>query len=188
MYYDDLNYARQRLTSTFIRTKKKTPIYVSSIDLNGNDPWCYFLDMETEIPDSINLYDVDISPVPLGYMNYDGIATYLTRKPERCSKQGLTERTIHAEGRANWLGIPFKSLAKTINNEYPSIEEALDTISKRGRSCAWHRCFAVSKNGLEYKGKTVGTVSKIGISLDKNYHYLTEFLHEALAENRLKVL
>jgi hypothetical protein len=104
---------------------------------------------------------------PLGYVNSNGKATYLTRIPDRKQRQGLTLDIITT--RPKMLpGYSFEQSFYTqgyidcVLNKYPTLDEALALLEKgKAEAVAISRSTALSflgRNvvGLNYKGRQVG--------------------------------
>jgi len=85
---------------------------------------------------------IDISSVPLGYVNIDQsdykLAVYLKREGRRQFKQGvelghLTQTPLrNGMGQLHWQHLKCKGLVDCILGKYPSFEQAVNNISKRG--------------------------------------------------------
>lgn len=187
MIYDNVQYAADRLSDTVIRYKGKT-VYLSHKGM-----WNYVaLDLATRGSCDIDIRDkdVDISPLPLGYVNYQVNAYYVQRKPERRWKQGLSPTSVvfHRKGILGGADLVIsKEFSDCVNNIYPSVG---DTVNKlvvgEAASIAFSRdfCLVCNERGrdliLEYKGVTVGTCNGEAFRLNIKYSYLKEALEEAL--------
>lgn len=100
---------------------------------------------------------------PLGYVNHNGYAYYLSRIPNRYQYYGLSPDSIHWEPRpSDHYGIVFSSgFVDMINRRYPSLDDAETQL------IAGHKSFAISTDvaierikgrtlQLLFKGKPVG--------------------------------
>lgn len=194
MKYDNVDYARERLSNTVVRIKKQV------VYLSHHDGWSYrATDISTRKNQIVDIrkIEIDIKPIPLGYINFQGSAYYASRRPVRRWKQGLSEDAISfnyvdADGKVldpHMRGvISSKNLADCVNNIYPTLKEAyLKVYSGKCAGVAFSRVFAIShssnKNNpcvLLYKGAVVGVVNYKGINLDSRYYFLKELLEEVL--------
>jgi hypothetical protein len=159
----DRDDVRQRLGGTVCRYKNK-PVYIIDTryphmvavqhlgDMGGDYEW---IDYRTP--------DFDYKSPPLGYMNLQGKAYYLSRLPWRdIQKQGLTQEAIESKPdlRRGWF--PSAALGKCILGEHPNLQEALEQIINQGHeSVAIHRHIAVGQVsgqnlGVFYRGRLVG--------------------------------
>lgn len=77
--------------------------------------------------------DFDYKTMPLGYMNYNVGAYYLTRMPERRSNQGLNERCVDIVSHSqNFIGgeiIFTEAMYDCVMGKYPKLEKAIKDIS-----------------------------------------------------------
>lgn len=187
-YGKDFDYARTRLVDSVVTLKKDgTPVYVLSVDAgNGTTVVMNCLNKEMYV----NLDDLDLSPVKLGYANHDSGVCYLQRRPERRYRQGLRSSALYDKlGRGN-VRILGKTLARCIRGIYPTLDSCIDSIENREVSeIAFCRDFCVGnklKDGytLKYKGRNIGTIDiqdGMPIYHIANKHiYLKESLEEAL--------
>jgi len=91
--------------------------------------------------------DVDISSIPLGYVNHNGKAHYLERHPFRKNAQGASPSNIVNAGDYNVFY--SDSMDVLINNNYPSFMDALSKIEEdEVESIAFSRIFALKRNDL----------------------------------------
>ena len=187
MYYDDLDYASKRLRGTLVRTKQGIPILIHTVSLSDNNVmYCTIESMVTGDMSEIRLCDIDLTPVPLGYVNLSPtFCAFTCRKPMRVDyKQGLS-RTSFVSYETAASNIPFKSLLKTIMNEYPSYHKCLKVLesSKDQLSQAFSRDFSLVKEDeffVNYRGKRVGKVVRGIIILNNNKKFLQEHLDEVV--------
>lgn len=192
MYGNDYAYAETRIQGTILRVAKGgEPVYVHHVLPNGH---CLVVHIDQDFNDpgnviQVNLDDLDLRPVPLGYVNCAGDATYLMRIPLRRDwKQGLRRENCWSSGRS--LGdIPMKDVKNCIMGRYPSFRKAVKDVRvgvSRGRkkTIAWHRHWAVNTDGsVFYKNhEPVGVVDfETGkVSLHPSYSYLKEALQETV--------
>ena len=186
--YNDRVYAQGRLINTIIRTNKQRPVVVKKIPIVGE---CVVEDLKSGRMSSIEYESLDMSPVPLGFMNYDGEGIFAARKPMRRDwRQGLRSHNIMLYnkriGMLNLTDDMSKALADTIMNKYPTLEFCVDKIKNGYGSLAFCRGFSVAKGGiLYYKGEfEVGKVENYKPVLHPKYVYLDRVLNEGLNNGR----
>ncbi len=182
MYGKDYAYADTRLRGTTVR-KIDGGIPVLCEGINGRGE-CGLFNFETNAREVLHLDALDLTPVPLGFVNYRARAVYLARVPLRAGprNQGLraeNSTTFHGQGYP-----PMGAVSKTIINSFPSFANAFTASSKnKDSSCAWHRHWAVGAGSiLLYKAQgPVGTINKDKHFVLKNdFQYLNEYLTEVL--------
>lgn len=134
--------------------------------------------------------NLDIRPVPLGYVNLSSRAMYVSRIPRRKYKQGLNDQNILLKGymldgvRVTDL-LRSKNLCRCINDEYPSLSDAIKHAEEH-ESCAFSRKFAVRNEeelgvlSLQYRGSAVGIVMHGELQLNSSNQYLREELEAVL--------
>lgn len=181
--YQDLAYSQNRLLGTIVRAKD-VPVMVREITEEK-----YIC---TDLTKNTNMVcpheDIDLTPVPLGYVNYGGVASYLARVPKRRDwKQGLRKENTITIGNGYGLGkINLKELAKTIIGKYPTFKQILKTLSKnedkKVKSLAFSREFAVDKDfTLWYRGEyAVGTVEDGEPKLLPEFDWVRDTLVEVM--------
>ncbi len=166
--YWDAHSVEMRLDETICLYQGK-PVYVQ-VDRDrlgdGHTLKAYKLDGRMRNPTRVDYRteDFDYRAFPLGYMNSDRNAYYLTRVPARQQKQGLERRQLrgipelpHMEG---WFY--GRDMEDCILGRYPSVPEALEKLDTYAvESIAVSRNVAIrmrSTGGtkLLYKGRTIG--------------------------------
>lgn len=180
MYFDDIEYAKKRLEGTLVRKSNGNPFHIATVELVGGQTFCIGSDFATGQSESVNLREIDLTPVPLGFVNLPGgNAVFTCRKPMRRDwKQGLSPNSIvvyGGEGRLN----NFKPLIQPILKQYPNFATAVTNLSKR-KSCAFSRDFAVERSdtgiSLKYRKYVVGSIDNGRPVLDPNYFFLDQHL------------
>lgn len=173
MYGEDYQYASSRLDGTVVR-HNGLPVIVHSINHRTGET--VLMPLAGGEHYVTHARELDCTPVPLGYVNYRGVAIYCQRIPARRYRQGLSDITLSCvkNGGARVEPIPLTALNHCIVNDYPPYVEAI----KSALVVAWHRDWASSINKLYYKGGCVGTTVKGLPVLGKEYIYLTEALSE----------
>ncbi len=117
----------------------------------------------------------DFKPVSTGYVNIMDYSFYITRIPRRQYKQGLHHENIkigyncpYDDQRQSTAfervkSLRCKPLYNTINNVYPSLQQALELLEDECVDVAFDRQFSVDKGGrVYYKTRYVGDVDKAG--------------------------
>lgn len=170
-YSGEYDYASTRLDHTFVLHEGKL-VYIQHVEGNGNAFLCDVDGNEFVVP----VTDLDVSPPQLGYVNYNGSIYYVIRKPMRRDwRQGMRENNLvemlYGED------IPIWSLQPTISNDYPTVEEVLES------GCgAFSRDWAIKNDRLYYRTNRVGSIGKgKGIKLMEKFRHLIESLSEAIA-------
>ncbi|MNX61467.1 hypothetical protein D3C86_924010 [compost metagenome] len=180
MYGTDHDYANSRLVETIVRLESE-PVYVWGVRVGMKVDYSTLTEMDAM--KRCDLEELNLKPVPLGYCNYNKYACYLTRMPMRRDwRQGLRRGNFTSLSGADANRIPYEALRQCILGEYPTFEAALEA-SKKVKSIAWHRHWAVDNNGqILHKGgqRPVGTVTNGKIVLLSKYQYLKEALEESL--------
>jgi hypothetical protein len=182
--YDEVNYAITRLPGTVVRLGKR-PVTIMEISSTGLVVFCY-LDGAGKV-ESCKLNDLDINPVPLGYVNKPDNSYYAVRMPMRNDwKQGLRDVNIRTSDGAKILNyVNWKHIAKTIQGEFTPYKGCLNMVQKgTAVKQAFGRNFALVQNELEpetpylfFKGvKKVGMVLNKKPALEDKFHWLGEML------------
>jgi len=184
--YTEVGYASERLVGTLVRHAGKA-VKVNVIDITGATDITYLSAGRREIT---TLAKLDITPVPLGFCNFQGQAVYLSRSPVRQDwKQGLRPKTLRVSGEFfRSEDINFKAIGKTVDNEYPTFKDTVEHLNKKGgdiHALAWCREFSLDiEMNIYYKvfGR-VGTILDVKdrrFTLDAQYGWVMEALEEAL--------
>lgn len=136
--------------------------------------------------------DLDISSLPLGYLNVGDFTAYITRIPYRKQKQGISSdntswwpETFTSVHISFWSAIMSKNFCNTVFNIYPNAEQALKALSKKASSVysiAIHRKFALVKDELgiikiKHMTKPIGWIppgEKKGFLTEENYNPIFE--------------
>lgn len=177
--------ANMRLSRTIIR-KAGIPIYVSEFTSPTDFRYYELLNREQGHTEEASLTDedVDIKPVPLGYVNFQGQSHYLSRQPRRRYKQGLDVESLHAgrHCRDRRQVLFSQSFIDTVMGNWPSFEECHQAVNRFSlTSLAFDREWAVGMEGrLLYKGDKVGSIGEGVPSLKEQRFYLRESLEEAM--------
>jgi len=171
---DDLAYAQNRLVGTLIRYKDEV---VSVRDVmygkNKADP-LRIVGVRVLKGDAINkpLPEFDLTPIKLGFVNFDGGVAYISRKAMREDwRQGfrLHQMAVHYQSDDLFIGdISGEKIAKTVENKYPIIEEIFDGVGNVTQ--AWCKSFATNPAGeILHRG-----FGKVGNFIGKTKEYLLD--------------
>lgn len=165
--YDEPMYAADRLVNTIVR-HKGLAVKVMAIDPEGN---CGVKLLSSGRNVLCKLAELDITPVPLGYVNFNARTTYLSRCPVRRDwKQGLRPNTMRCTGgEFGAEEIPNKVLAQAVENDYPTLAAAFDLVDRGTvHSVAFCRDFALFP-GREIQYKGVLNIGNFVDTKDKRY-------------------
>lgn len=185
MFFDNHRDATMRLEGTIIQYGGKAAIVegvredLKLVLLRFSDGKHYEVDQRDPL--------VRLVAPPLGYVNTPRKAMYAMRKPARMWKQGLPVRAIAYKGRGLPGGPGMDLLARCLDNNYPTLEQALGMFKSTNPfkpdipdSVAFHRSWAVSRDGgLLYKETRVGEIGDAPM-LDDKYVWLAECLKETI--------
>lgn len=188
-YNGDNNYAESRIRGTVLKTVYNTVVLVDSLDYDEGRFNCRNL-ISGEYS-YLDLDELDMDPVELGFINGRFSTNYHTRMPARHYKQGLTSYTFQ-EGfvdDAVWSSV---TMAKCILGIYPKLIDCVESVfcgeaSSRGFS----RNFSVSSIGgdrlLTFRGNIVGEAlfntdnGLLQTRLSKKHNFLQEMLEHETA-------
>lgn len=183
-YSNDAGYADTRLRGTIVK-HRDSPVYVESVDSEGRHAVATVFTLSSELRERqrVRVDDLDLTPFELGYLNYSGMACYLSRQPVRRDwRQGLRSQNMISYTGTHAHDIPNHALNPLLTNNFPSFRECMDRIAAGDSSASWNRNWAVdSEMNLLYKwGQVVGMVTTDGPQLNESSQYLREQLEESL--------
>lgn len=187
MYEDDLDYATRRLNNTLVRLANGDPFYISRTFLDDRGVMYHSGTNLTQGESQQVLHsDLNLEPVPLGFINTSSDMVYVARKPMRRDwKQGLSHNSMVTYGRLRPDEVNMKLLVQPILQQYPSFARALSSLQGKKQSVAFSRDFGVSKRGEEialvYRQHRVGSVVNGEPVLDPGKIFLLQHLQEAVA-------
>lgn len=186
-FFND-DHASLRLKGTVVRVGNSPIWIVNATRLNVK---YFFLEDINTRTSTISCSELNLKPVPLGFVNDNNCCYYSYRVPVQRYKQGLSDENFKTFFRNKSLSSCLLWLDKTIKNIYPSIEEAL-TISryiksdgKKYPTCAFHRHFALNKDGFIFYKKTfIGRfIHEKEFILESDESCLNELLKEVVDAN-----
>lgn len=176
-----------RLVESLIRYRGQ-PAYVTEVD--GTTLVLHMTRQNEMVLVRLPDAQVDVRPVPLGYVNGNTKCWFVTRKPERRYKQGLTARSMSITGPEMSMHISrfltCVGFAKAVLGEYPDYRNALRSVRRRQGSKAFSRRFALSWDKelgealLCHRSKRVGQVQDGRPVLSERNQYLQEELESVL--------
>jgi hypothetical protein len=205
--YESVNDANMRLGNTIVLYDGK-PVYIREVGAlgegegaNGDIYRVYIKNLPISPTDRgayerkfISSKKFDLAPFPMGFMNLNEHAVYLSRAPKKQQKQGLSEGTLSAVTVGDPLGqqrIRFadllnkKEFADCISGNYPNVREATRLIEAGAQSVAFSRCFAMARDTalpeliyLYHKKDKVGFIMDGAFKLSAKGRCLRESLQE----------
>lgn len=184
---DEVEYAETRLVDTVVLCNS-IPVKILGF-LHSKTPQVVVSDIRTSIETSVPMSSIDLSPIPLGYINYKGRLNYVARVPVRGDyRQGLRYSNMTSICGIDVREIPWQVICNTITNQYPTIDNVVAFMQKKGPQ-AWHRDWGIENNfDLIYKGLEVAGSVDVNkgnlLSLHSDYEFLQESLVEAIEEAR----
>lgn len=187
MYEDDLEYASRRLNNTLVRLANGDPFYVGRTYLDDQSAmWHSGTNLNVGNTQHVLHVDLNLEPVPLGFVNTTSDMVYVARKPMRRDwKQGLSHNSMVAYGKLRPDEVNMKLLVQPIMQKYPSFTRALEVIKGKKNSIAFSRDFGLMKKGddllLCYRQHQVGVVRDGQPTLNPDKTFLQQHLMEAVA-------
>lgn len=185
MYYDDIEYASRRLTSTLVRKANGAPFYVIAVTKIKSDTICSGSNTLTNSIEDVNLREIDLTPVPLGFVNYEGQMGYACRRPMRKDwKQGLSQTSLNVYG-IDKRRLNLVSLSDTVLGKYPTLKDSIEHVKlTRGAAMAFSRDFGLTNSGKEieliYRKYPVGKLVDQTLVLNPDKFFLEQHLTEAM--------
>lgn len=180
MYGDDWQYADSRLNNTIVRYEGKG-VFVNKVMKKG----ALITSLRGGDGNVVNLDDLDLTPVKLGFANIGNAISYLTRMPMRRDwRQGLRVGNFTSVYGTPADLVNYNALADTIEGIYPTLQECVDSPARVLR--AWCREWAVGNSKLKnnrpliYKNLIVGCVRDGNPELSGEFMFLREALQEVL--------
>ena len=188
-YENDWEYASAKLGGSIVRYEGY-PVWVVDV----NDEYVCL----DKIPSNggtfkVQLCDLDLTPLPLGFVNGDNTCSYIQRVPKRNDwKQGVRAANLMGLSSSSVnLNINSVDFVNTVLNKFPSIENCMEYIEcGECDSRAFNRRFSLGtlvKEGfsLFYKNYRIGYLDPMrakSYTLDKECFYLKELLEESLSD------
>jgi hypothetical protein len=186
MYEDDIDYATRRLNNTLVRLQDGSPFYISRTFYDDARTMIHHgTNLATSVPHSAMHSELNLEPVPLGFVNTSSDMVYVARKPMRRDwKQGLSHNSMITYGRLRPDEVNMKLLVQPIMQQYPTFARALQSLKGKKNSIAFSREFGLTKQGdsliLCYRQHPVGVVSDNGPVLYAHKSFLQQHLDEAM--------
>jgi len=184
-YGHDNDYAETRLRNTIVKTVYNTVVLIENFSYDEGKFYC--TDILAKAGLHLDLEELDMNPVELGFVNSPNNTDYISRMPSRHYKQGLTAQTYKGGVYPNKNTFATASMAMCILGIYPKLIDCVESVScGEAVSRGFSRNFSVSNTGednvLTFRGDYVGAVhfnSDNGLlqnRLDKKYNFLQEML------------
>lgn len=174
--YQSVNDANQRLKNCMIVYEGRA-LYVKDCPLRDVAD-C--LDILNDVNTSVPICLSSIRPPRLGYVETPDGVTYVSRKPARRIRQGVSQDTITFGGRRE-IRIGSKAFATMLLGQYVTFEQAIKNNKPTAFDYDWAVCS--KRKTLLYKGVRVGSIgadNKELLLLDE-YSYLKESLDESVS-------
>lgn len=189
-YGNDSNYAHTRISGTIVMYNGQ-PVYVDQV----------LTSEETKKPTAVvrwlspnqhqasfivDLSNLEVCTPPLGYANYEGMASYITRKPMRNDwRQGIRHNNLLSVYGYDIGSLPTEALYPLLINEYPKYKDCLKFLEEdtgNRHSQAWAKDWAINISGeLLYRfGNVVGTIKNGEPILEEKFNYLSDSLLESI--------
>jgi len=196
--YETTEEVKFRLENTVVLYDGE-PVYINRVEDGaelGEVARVFFtklpLDDRRETRKFLSSRKFDLAPFPMGYMNYNKDAIFVTRSPIRQNRQGLcvhTVRTTTIDGGRADIGfirmISDQGFTDMVKGVYPSFPDAVDLMEEESYySVALSRSIALKVDRdldvlfLKKNNTNCGIAlrGEIGIRLSKKYHFLREEL------------
>ena len=113
-YTQDAEYAGQKLSGSIVRLNGR-PIYIERVYSDGSVYATNFMGHEV----NCQLNELDLEPVPLGYINLKRDAIYGQRMPSRYYIQGLRNNNFTSLGGA--YGYAPSSFSSSVFHDYGGV-------------------------------------------------------------------
>lgn len=181
--YKDAEYARSRLQGTIV-LHGSIPVYVEEVE---HDMTCIVrIDIDSNQVKPIPFDDLNVLAPKLGYVNLQGKAHYVSRKPLRNDwRQGLRpSQCVILNGKRGVVGghVSHSMIIDCIKGEFPSKRKALAMMKEGWKSVALSREFCLHRDDdgaheLHYTwhGK-VGVMKGKDLTLDDGNEHLEYLL------------
>lgn len=188
-YSSDYNYANAKLAGSLVRFGL-TPVIVNEVDVDDGEVSFSYIGGNHN---HCHLDQLDLEPVPLGYVNHPQGCSYACRIPARHWRQGLRDGLINVKGRtAIRVSITSRALVNTILGVYPSLSSCFDALANgEATERAFSRDFAIGttrgrRMRLIYQGDDVGNVGfsegAYTTTFNPQHEYLQELYQEQVNE------
>lgn len=172
-----------RLSGSLIRYKEE-PFYIRDTSEDGLTLHGFFPRTGGDKSVKLPCKDLNIRPVPLGYINGNTKCWYVTRQPTRRYKQGLESRTLNIKGPQMRMPVSdfltCRGFSRGVKGDYPTFDHCLKAVKSRKISRAFSRRFCLSWNeevgevSICHRGTPVGYYRKGGADLFQKFGYLLE--------------
>lgn len=198
MFNNDAEYAKSRIVSSCMKSKENLLRVYDIKAVNNDFSTAAILAVDENKKNVIvKASDLSFNVGQLGYINefISGIAYYLTRLPiRRDFKQGLRSSQLCYSRNGStstisesWFENNIKPINNCLNNKYPKLEKAIETIDESNCDVAFSKNFALNeKYALLYKGFKAGRLTKDDkIKLDFNFNFIEEELAKEVGNDKI---
>ena len=181
--YKEPEYADSRLRGTIVRLGDE-PVFVDNVD---GEMICSVSTLEGLAPVRIHVDELNLMSPPLGFVNRNGKAVYISRKPMRQDwRQGVRTNSIitFVGNEPARVDMDNTTIMRCIKGDYPSIGDAVNALEVgEARSAAISREFCLYKHmdniKVRYSWKgCVGKVEGGKITLLKKWKYLNHLVEK----------
>jgi hypothetical protein len=161
------------LKDSIVRYKGE-PVYIQELKTTAMGIKCVVtaLDNLEQSFISLNSKFLDLTPVPIGCCNTPTGSVFITRRPSRSYRQGLSFHNVYIrnfDAEPNYISnmgsLRIAEMKACIKGVYPKIEEAIVIAKEKRISCAFSRTHRISPSGeLYHRTEQIGIVDfKTGI-------------------------
>ncbi len=181
-YADDIDYAAKRLNNSVVRKLDGTPFYVGRTTLGGASLLHVGTNLVLNDEEVVAHEDLDLEPIPLGYVNIGKDMTYVMRKPMRRDyRQGFSHNSMATCGRIPPTSVELRKIVQPVLRQYPTFSQCIAAVASKV-AIAFSRDFGLTNtNSLYFRGKLVGRTRPDGPVLNDDKLFLQQHLNEALA-------
>lgn len=176
MYGDDWRYARSRLQNSVVAWKD---VLVRIEEVYNGRATFTVVSKSVEKFGECALGELDVKPLRLGFVNWNGTASYICRAPMRRDwKQGVRHSSMRSLHGYQPRQIPFLCINNTHKGKFPKLETCKRIIGTDAKSKAWARDWALDRHGnVMYRGGTiVGKINNGVPELTPRFIHLQENL------------
>lgn len=142
------------------------PVFVNKVT-EALELDCFKIHDHRPLRFKVNDANINITPIPTGYVNGYGTTIYLSRGTPRVYHQGLSRDNLRVELfgggdndmrlRAEVTQLTSIHVAEMVHDIYPTLPQALAAIEEGAKSVAWSRTKAIDHDhNVYYKTRNIG--------------------------------
>lgn len=146
------------------------PVFVNKVKENMELD-CFKIHNHRPIRFKVNDANINITPIPTGYVNGYGTTIYLSRGTPRVYHQGLSRDNLRIELfaggdndmrlRAEVTQLTSIHVAEMVHDIYPTLAQAVEALEAGAKSVAWSRTKAIDRDFKVYfKTRCIGMYDK----------------------------